>query len=91
MKKRLGIRKVLIETERVVTFRNSERQQPGWCFECGAETQLAPVAYAAREAGLNELAIYELLEAEVQHFCEDADRRILVCLDSLMNWIRDAS
>lgn len=85
MKKRLRTTKVLIETERVVTFRNSERQQPGWCFACAAETQMASIAYAAREAGLSELAIYQLLDAQTLHFCEDADGRILVCLNSLRN------
>jgi hypothetical protein len=84
MKKALRTTKLLIETERVVTFRNSERQQPGWCVGCATETQMASVGYAAREAGLSELAIYQLLDARALHFSEDADGRILVCLNSLM-------
>lgn len=85
MKKPLRTTKVTIETERVFTFRNTERQQLGWCRECGAETQMATVAHAARQAGLNELAIYQLLDNGALHFREDAEGRLLVCLNSLMN------
>ena len=84
MKKAIRITKLTIETERVFTFRNFERQQSGWCFECAAETQMATVAHAARQADLNELAIYQLLDAGALHFREDADGRILVCLNSLL-------
>jgi hypothetical protein len=84
MKKPLRTTKVTIETERVFTFRNYERQQSGWCLECGAETQMATVAHAARQADLNELAIYQLLDGGALHFSEDADGRILVCLNSLL-------
>ena len=45
---------------------------------------MATVAQAARQADLNELAIYQLLDAGGLHFSEDADGRILVCLNSLM-------
>ena len=84
MKKPLRTTKVTIETERVFTFRNFERQQSGWCLGCGAKTQMATVADAARQADLNELAIYQLLEAGALHFTEDADGRVLICLNSLM-------
>lgn len=45
---------------------------------------MASVAYAAREAGLSELAIYQLLDARALHFREAADGRVLVCLNSLI-------
>ena len=84
MKKAIRITKLTIETERVFTFRNYDRQQSGWCLGCGAETQMASIAYAAREAGLSELAICQLLDARALHSREDADGRILVCLNSLL-------
>jgi len=45
---------------------------------------MATVAHAARQADLNELAIYQLLDGGALHFSEDADGRILVCLNSLL-------
>ena len=77
------ITKFTIETERTFIFRNLGGQS-GWCVGCEAETQLAPVAEAAREAGLSELAIYQLLDARALHFREDAEGRVLVCLNSLL-------
>ena len=38
---------------------------------------------AAREAGASELEIYKLVEAHAVHFNEDAERRVLVCVNSL--------
>ena len=99
MKKPVRIKTVLIETERVVTFRstdstsggeplfqtcsNSEQLHAGWCFECAAETAMASVAYTARHAGLSELAIYHLLETGALHFCKQTEGQVLVCLHSL--------
>jgi hypothetical protein len=42
-----------------------------------------PVAYAAREAGRSELAIYQLIEAGSLHFVEDEAGQVLVCFSSL--------
>jgi hypothetical protein len=84
MRKPIRITKVTVETERTVIFRNSNGQQQGWCVTCDSEAQMTTVAGAAREASLSEFAIYQLLDARALHFREDADGRILVCLNSLM-------
>lgn len=84
MKKPIHTTKVTIETERTFIFRNSCGQQPGWCVTCDSEAQMTTVAGAAREADLSELAIYQLLDARALHFREDAEGRVLVCLNSLM-------
>lgn len=84
MKKTKKNTKLTVEVERVFTFRNSNAIQLGWCLTCGSESQMATVAGAARESGLNELTIYQLIDARVLHFCEDEDGRVLVCLTSLM-------
>ena len=90
MKKPRRTTKVTIETERVFTFRNYDHQQSGWCPECEAETQMATVLVAAREVGLSELAIYQLLDAGALHFCEDPGGRVFVCLNSLCPTFRTA-
>jgi hypothetical protein len=82
MRKR-RITKFTVETERTYIFRSRREVRAGWCSECGVETQLATVAEAAREAGLSELAIYQLLNDGALHFTEDTGGRVLVCLNSL--------
>ncbi len=84
MKKARRITKFTVETERVFIFRTAGNSQTNWCSECAAETQVASVAYAAREVGLSELAIYQLLDARALHFREDEDGSVLVCLNSLL-------
>jgi hypothetical protein len=84
MKKPRRITKFTIETERTFIFRNSGEKQSAWCLGCEAEAQLATVAVAASEAGLSELAIYQLLGARALHFQEDAEGHMLVCLNSLL-------
>jgi hypothetical protein len=84
MKKPKRITKFTIETERTFIFRCFGDQMTGWCLTCRAEAQIATVQGAAREAGLNELAIYRLLDEGVLHFTEDSDGRVLICLNSLL-------
>jgi hypothetical protein len=90
MKKPRRITTFTVETERVYIFRTAGNSQIDWCSECATETQMASVADVAREAGLSELAIYQLLEARALHFSEDADGRVFVCLNSLYLVLRSA-
>ena len=84
MKKPRRTTKLTIETERTFIFRSLGGQQPGWCVACGAEAHMATVAGAAREFGLSELAMYQLLDIRAVHFSEDAEGSVLVCLNSLL-------
>jgi len=77
------IRRVTIETERTLIFRNRSGVQQGWCVECGDQVQMASVDAAAHDTGLSELAIYQLVESGALHFTEDENRRVRVCLNSL--------
>lgn len=88
MKRTKKITKLLVETERIFVFRFVGALQHGWCVECGAETEMATVAEAARVGGLTELAICQLIETRALHFREDSEGRVLVCLNSLSNETR---
>ena len=76
--------KITIESERTFIFRSFGGQQWRWCERCQAEAQMTSVADAAREAGLSELAIYQLVDDGALHFTEDSERRVLICLNSLL-------
>jgi hypothetical protein len=83
MKKPRRVVKLTVETERTYVFRSRGGRAAAWCDGCGAETKVASVADAAWEAGLSELTVYQFIEARAVHFTEDADGRLLVCLNSL--------
>lgn len=81
------IRKLTIETERTFIFRNREREM-SYCVECSAEAEMASVVEAAaRAADVSEMNVYHLVESRAVHFAEDADGRVLICLDSLLKLI----
>lgn len=77
------VRRVTVKTERTLVFRSRDSVRVEWCAECGAEVGMASVDGAAREAGVSELAIYRRVEERALHFREDAEGRVLVCLNSL--------
>jgi hypothetical protein len=83
MDKPKRIRRVTVKTERTFVLRSRASHRVEWCAECGAEVGMACVDAAAREASTSELAIYKLVEERAVHFSEDAEGRILVCLNSL--------
>jgi hypothetical protein len=84
MKKPRRITKFTVETERTYVFRSRGRREIGWCVGCDAEVEMANMGEAAALAGVSELTVYRCLEAGGLHFTEDADGRLLVCLDSLL-------
>jgi hypothetical protein len=76
-------RRVTVKRERTLVFRNHDSVRVEWCAECDAEVGMVCINSAARESGVNELAIYRLVEQRALHFIEDAVGGILVCLNSL--------
>jgi hypothetical protein len=83
MDKPKRLRRVTVKTERTFVFRNHDSVRLGWCVECGAEVGMMSVDGAARESGMNEMAIYKFVDERLLHSIEDADGRVLVCLNSL--------
>jgi hypothetical protein len=81
--KQTARRRITIETERTLIFRNRNDLRAAWCAECGAEVHLATVEAAAHAAGKSELFVYQFIESGKLHFIEMNDRRIWVCLNSL--------
>jgi hypothetical protein len=83
MNKSKRITKLVVETERTFIFRSRSRTRVLWCTGCEKEVEMAPLAEAARQAGLNELALYKLVKERALHFAEGEDGRVLICLNSL--------
>ena len=83
MNKPRRVRRVTVRTERTLIFRSHGSVRIQWCAGCAARVGMVCVDGAAREVGLSELAIYKLIEERALHFSEDAEGRVLVCLNSL--------
>ena len=83
MDKPKRVRRVTVKTERTFVFRSQGSLRLDWCGECEAEVGMVSVEVAAREIGVSELDLYKLVEGHELHFIEDAEGRVLVCLNSL--------
>lgn len=83
MDKPKRVRRVTVKTERTFVFRNRDSVRIEWCAECGAEVGMASIEGAAQKSGMSEMAIYKLISERTLHFSEDAEGRVLVCLNSL--------
>ena len=83
MDKPRRFRRVTVRTERTLVFRSHGGVRTEWCPGCAAEVGMVCVDGAARETGFSELAIYRLVEESALHFREDAEGRLLICLNSL--------
>ena len=84
MKKLKRIVKFTVETERTLIFKSRGDRGVGWCERCGAEVEMATVDEAARAVGVSELTICRRAGAGSSHFIEDAARRLVVCLNTLV-------
>ncbi|HEX6733093.1 MAG TPA: hypothetical protein VF074_23930 [Pyrinomonadaceae bacterium] len=84
MKRAKRITKFSVETRRTYIFRSRDGLRTSWCTGCNAEMDLATVAGASDVSGLNEMLIYRLIESGAVHFAEDAESRVLVCINSLL-------
>jgi hypothetical protein len=75
--------KLTIDSERTFIFRILGGPKVRWCEGCGAEAPLMNMADAARETGLSEFAISQLIDEGTLHSRQDAEGRVLICLNSL--------
>jgi hypothetical protein len=70
----------------VVRSRNSKR---AWCRECGAETEM--FALEKGELIRNATAFEQWLNSGEVHRVELSDDTLLICLNSLLNLVRNAN
>jgi hypothetical protein len=85
MKRRKRITRLTVETERTLVFRARQSTETRWCARCKAKVEMAFVDAAAKISGLTEMMIYNFIEERSLHLAEDESRRVLVCLNSLLN------
>jgi hypothetical protein len=87
MDKPKRIRRVAVKTERTFIFRSKPSTRIAWCADCRAEVAMISVEGASGESGYGEMEIFKLIEAHALHFCEDPEGHVLVCLNSLKQWM----
>lgn len=75
---------ITIETHRTFIVRRRPHFIQAWCADCAAATSFASPEDAAPLAGSSAREIYRAIEAGRLHFIEADDRRLRVCVASLL-------
>lgn len=75
---------ITIETHRTFIVRRRTSLTYAWCAGCAATVSFASPEDAAQLAGGSAREIYRGVEAGQLHFIETGDRRLQVCIDSLL-------
>jgi RNA polymerase sigma factor (sigma-70 family) len=98
MQKNLGIKmtnksktEITIETQRTFIIRRRPSLTPSFCDACKAITRFASPEDAAPLTGSSAREIYRAVEAGQLHFMETSERRLRVCLNSLLSVATDES
>ncbi len=74
---------ITIETERFLIITPRRFETRSWCASCGRQVRMVTVDEAARCLCLSSRLIYRWIEDQTLHYTETADRRLLVCLNSM--------
>jgi hypothetical protein len=74
---------ITIETSRVMVIRQRPTSVRAWCHRCRKPVKMTTADEAASAAGVTSRAIYRWVEAEMVHFRETPEGRLLICLNSL--------
>jgi hypothetical protein len=69
---------------------NTPVREPSHCERCGRDVSMLPAALAAGLAGVTERLVYQWVEAGKVHFLERPNGAILICPESLGEFLTKA-
>ena len=73
---------ITVEKHRRLVFRGGERVL-GWCRQCGEGVLMLRPEEAAVTAGVSVREVNRWVEAEMVHFNETPEGRLLICANSV--------
>ena len=74
---------IIVETERVVVVPPRTMPVHSWCETCCALVEMVTPEHAAALIQVTPRVVYRWVEAQLLHFIEEADGRVLICCNSL--------
>ncbi len=74
---------ITVETERVIVIPAPTMPFHLWCQACCARVEMMTAEQAARLLQVTPRVVYRWVEAQLLHFIEEPDGRVLVCRNSL--------
>ncbi len=74
---------IIVETERVIVVPQATAPLHLWCHSCSARVEMVTPEQAARLLQVTPRVVYRWVEAQLLHFLEEPDGRVLICRNSL--------
>jgi hypothetical protein len=74
---------IIVETERIIMTSPPSVSLHKWCEHCSAQVEMMTPEHAATLIQITPRVVYRWIEAQLLHFIEEADGRVLICRNSL--------
>jgi hypothetical protein len=87
--KRRKTTEIVVEREQTFVIRKLDYSELQGCPQCGDNTHLVSVDEAVSIVHLTARAIYQQVESQHAHFTETPDGKLLVCPNSLLQYIQE--
>lgn len=78
---------ITIETVRKLEIRRGEGSFVAGCSQCADRVWMVAPELACALAGVGARSLYREVEGDALHFYETPNRRLFICLPSLLRWI----
>lgn len=79
---------IIIETERIIVVPSPTI--PLWCNACSRQVEMVTPEQAAALVNVTPRTVYRWVEAQLLHFIEESDGRLLICRNSLFGQIGES-
>ena len=74
---------IIVETERIIIVPTPTMSVHLWCQGCSARVEMLTPEQAAVLLQVTPRVVYRWVEAQLLHFIEEPDGRVLICRNSL--------
>ncbi|MBL8206663.1 MAG: hypothetical protein JNM09_20685 [Blastocatellia bacterium] len=81
---------IIVETERVIIVHPQSASVRSWCGACSTQVEMVTPEQAAAMIQVTPRAVYRWVEAQLLHFIEEPDGRVLICRNSLYGQISES-
>lgn len=81
---------IIVETERVIIIPSPTVPFYLWCDACSMQTEMVTPEQAAALVRVTPRTVYRWIEAQLLHFVEEPDGRLLICRNSLFGRVSES-
>lgn len=81
---------IIVETERVIVVPQAPAPLHLWCQNCSMRVEMVTPEQAATLLQVTPRVVYRWVEAQLLHFIEEPDGRVLICRNALYGQVSES-